>query len=289
MKQKIIFLAVFSICFFYGQLQCQTLDSLLRYADYHYQRGNYSLAAKEYQRIIFFGRNVYNYHIFNRLADIYYKNRNYKKAVAFYSHALNNTANDSLKKRHIFQKADCYILLNKYQYALAELLSFNDSILKSIEIRHKEFLMGMAYYGLEDFQKSKQYFLNALHENNAEGHVRIEEIFSKRKFLHRPNPKLALILSLILPGMGQYYAGDIKNGVNSFILLSGIVYLGISIAVKYKFIDAVISVFPWYQRYFQGGYTKAEKIALRKRQAKRSERFNEILLIVQQDMYNKEP
>jgi tetratricopeptide (TPR) repeat protein len=232
---------------------------------------------------------VYNYHIFNRLADIHYKNRDYKKAVVFYSHALNNTTNDSLKKRHLFQKADCYILLNKYQYALAELLSFNDSILKSIEIRHKEFLMGMAYYGLEDFQKSKQYFLNALHENNAEGHVRIEEIFSKRKFLHRPNPKLALILSLILPGMGQYYAGDIKNGVNSFILLSGIVYLGISIAVKYKFIDAVISVFPWYQRYFQGGYTKAEKIALRKRQAKRSERFNEILLIVQQDMYNKEP
>ncbi len=51
-------------------------------------------------------------------------------------------------------------------------------------------------------------------------------------------------------------------------------------AVKYKFIDAILSIMPWYQRYYQGGFNRAEKMAEKKRSINRSNYFNEILKII---------
>jgi hypothetical protein len=107
----------------------------------------------------------------------------------------------------------------------------------------------------------------------------LAELFSKKNLLS-PSPKRARIMSMILPGLGQTYSGDLKSGLNSLLLTSGLIALGINISIRYRLVDAVFSILPWYQRYYTGGYGKAEEIAIRKRQKKRNEVYTKVLKLI---------
>ena len=77
---------------------------------------------------------------------------------------------------------------------------------------------------------------------------------------------------MCLPGLGQFYAGDIKNGINSLVINALFVGLFTYSFVTISPIDAYFSVLPWFQRYYKGGYTKAGIIAeqkVKKRRAKK--------------------
>jgi hypothetical protein len=56
--------------------------------------------------------------------------------------------------------------------------------------------------------------------------------------------------------------------------------LGFNISAKYQPVDAILTILPWYQRYYTGGYGKAEEIARKKRDMKRNEIYIRILKLV---------
>ena len=63
---------------------------------------------------------------------------------------------------------------------------------------------------------------------------------------------------MIIPGSGQIYAGDWRNGLNSLLLTGGLMTLGIYTISAAGFIDGIVMVGPWYQRYYTGGFKRAE-------------------------------
>ena len=77
----------------------------------------------------------------------------------------------------------------------------------------------------------------------------------------RRNPRLARRLS-ILPGLGQFYAGDIKNGLNSMVLLGGIGYGSYWLASEIHPLAAIPLVL-FATRYYAGGIANSEKYATR--------------------------
>jgi hypothetical protein len=85
---------------------------------------------------------------------------------------------------------------------------------------------------------------------------------------------------MITPGLGQAYSHDLKSGLNSLLLTSGLIALGINISIRYSPVDAIFAILPWYQRYYTGGFGKAGEIASRKRQLKRNEVYNKILKMI---------
>jgi len=90
-------------------------------------------------------------------------------------------------------------------------------------------------------------------------------------------PKVAGVLSIVIPGSGQLYAGDYKNAVNSFLLVAVFAAIGTDMFIRYAWYDSLISVFPWFLRYYTGGYKNAMKIAEQKRTEKRNKRLNKII------------
>ncbi|NJK95024.1 MAG: hypothetical protein HC905_09040 [Bacteroidales bacterium] len=62
--------------------------------------------------------------------------------------------------------------------------------------------------------------------------------------LYRPNPRTASILSLCFPGLGQFYAGDIKNGINSLLLTTALVSLGVKISLEQSIWDGIFLLCP---------------------------------------------
>ncbi len=252
----------------------QTISQTIEFADNQFEIKNYEIALQNYKRILFFEKEKNNFYIYNQIANIYLELHDYSKAVEYYKLSINCCTNDSLKFELIFKKASCYIFESEFRYALIDLYGLSDTLSIYFQKR-KFFYLGICFYGLNNFDSAEKYFIKSMANCCAEQQDAIHILFTNKK-LKKPNPKTAYILSLILPGLGQIYAGDIKDGVNSLFLTSSIATLAIYVATQYHVIDA-ISIVPWYTRFYQGGFYNAKNIAEKKLQTNRNEIFNNVI------------
>jgi tetratricopeptide (TPR) repeat protein len=264
---------IFSLILFQN-LPAQNFEETIRFGDDQLKSGNLALALKSYQRAAFFSEGCENLYLFKQIAEISYFEKNYETAQKFYGLAYNQSGDDSIKTELLFNKAYCQILNKNYQFAIIDLFSVNDT--SRIAQKRLNFYLGTCYFGLEDFNTAHIYFEACLETSDKK---ELSDLFS-RKLLQTPSPKKARIMSMVIPGLGQTYAGDLKSGINSLLLTSGLIALGVNISIRYQLIDAIVAILPWYQRYFTGGYNKAEAIAVRKRELKRNETYNRILKLV---------
>ena len=261
--------------FLFVKSPAQNFRETLMFAENQFKSGDLNTSLKAYQRALFFSEGEDNLDIFRQLAMISYIKGDYDSAQEYYGLAYNQAEFDSLRNELLFLKATCQIISGQYQFAIIDLLSVNDSVLPVK--RRLNFYLGVCYFGLEDFKNAKSYFESCVNDHDR---PELEKLFSSRK-LSSPSPNAARILSMIIPGSGQVYSGDMKAGVNSLLLTSGLIALGINISVKYQLIDAIATVLPWYQRYYMGGIGKAEEIAVSRRQARRNETYVAVLKLVE--------
>jgi tetratricopeptide (TPR) repeat protein len=255
-------------------LSAQDFDETVSFADNQFKSGQYTTALKTYQRALFFSDGRRDLYLFRKIAEISYLNNDFETAQKYYGLAFNQAGSDSLRTELLFNKASCQILNKNYQLALIDLFSVNDSA--EIIQKRLNFYLATCYFGLEDFSQAKTYFETCLPVHDT---AELATLFT-RKNLQSPSPKTARVLSMIIPGLGQTYSGDLKSGFNSLILTSGLIALAVNIGIRYRPIDAILSVLPWYQRYYTGGYGKAEEIAIRRQQQKRSDVYNKILKLI---------
>lgn len=255
-------------------LHAQNFEETIHFGDNQFKSGELSTALKAYQRALFFSEGRSNLYLFRQIAQISYFNYDYENAQKYFGLAYNQSENDSLKTELLFSKAFCQILNKNYQFAIIDLFSVGDT--SRIVKNRLNFYLATCYFGLEDFGQAKTFFKSCISLKDT---AVLASLFARRNLLS-PSPKTARIMSMIIPGSGQIYSGDLKAGLNSLLLTSGLIALGVNIGIRYRPIDAVFSILPWYQRYYTGGYGKAEGIALKKRQLKRNEVYNKILTLI---------
>jgi tetratricopeptide (TPR) repeat protein len=272
---KFCVLTIFSLLLLQN-LVAQNFEETLDFADNQLKNGDKDLALKAYQRALFFSEGENNLYLFRQIADISLMNEDYETANNYYGLAYNQSDNDSEATDLLFLKSTCHILSKNYQFAIIDLLSINDT---SPSVRNRlHFYLATCYFGLEDFEKAEYYFRSCIDENSINA---LAALFAG-KGLNAPSPKKARVMSMIIPGLGQTYSGDLKSGVNSLALSAGLIVLVIKVSAKFSFLDGVVMVLPWYQRYYMGGYNSAEEIAKLKRQENRNRIFSEVLVLVKE-------
>ncbi|MFC2121979.1 hypothetical protein ACFLTI_10340, partial [Bacteroidota bacterium] len=225
-KLKILFFLIFSLT---SNVKAQNLEDVIAFADLQYESRNYNSALREYERALFFSNDKKHTYLFRQTANCFFSLDDYESAMTYYDYAYINNTNDSIKLECLFQKTLCYILLKNFNLALVELYSMDESVSDYFQ-RKKHFYLGTCNFGLERYDEAFNSFLSSASEDN-ETKDRLISHFKNKKRLFRPNPKTALILSIIVPGSGQIYSGDIKNGINSFLLCGGLFAIGVNIAI----------------------------------------------------------
>lgn len=277
MNRKIVFFLLFNI-FLVSFSRSQSIEQVVDMANQYFKEENYTLAIKEYQRSLFFSSNTSSV-ILYQIGMCFQKLGQYEKASEFFDKAFFSFQNDSLKINALFKKAESLLLNKDYNLALTELFGIGDSI-SANNYRKRELYCAIAYYGNNDFDNAEKCFINSVDSGCKAERQHIRSIFSDKKRFYRPKPSTASILSMCFPGLGQFYAGDIRNGLNSVLLTSALVFIGVRIAVNQTIWDALFTIAPWYQRYYQGGYTRAENIAFEKRANKRRLAYEEVIQII---------
>jgi len=240
---------------------------------------NYELSIENFNRVLFFEPNYNSSETSYKLAECYKAVGNYKKSLKIYDIAYFVTNSDSIKSEILFRKTELYILSGDYNFALVELFNLNP-VLSEYFRSKSNFYYGVIYFQTEDFVKSHNYFAALADSTDIQYAVTLNNIFKETPKLDRYNPKVTKIMSLIIPGLGQLYVGDYKNAANSFGLVVASLALFNSVAGNYSLLDAYLTVFPWYQRYYLGGYKATGRITLQKRQEKKNEIYKEIISLV---------
>ncbi|RYU94775.1 tetratricopeptide repeat protein [Emticicia agri] len=264
--------------FFSSVVHSQDLKQTFDFANELYEKKDFSGAANTYRRVIFFDKKEeYRKRCYKNIADCLYATQSYEEAADYYELAFYQQKTDSTKAEVLFRKLSCFLILGNFEYAEIELVNISDNLTPEQQ-RRKTFYAAILHFSTEKYADSKKEFLALIDSSNVEARQNIEQLFVKNDKISRLSPKKAKVLSIILPGLGQFYAGDIKNGFNSLLLTGGVVTWGILAAIGSPApLDIFITMVPWFQRYYMGGYKKAEVIAENQKKKRRSKVYNQIL------------
>ncbi len=274
MQKILLILFIFIVKTSFSQDLKQSFD----FANELFNKKDYAGASITYRRVIYFDKtDNYRKDCYKNIADCLYETQQYEEAADYYELAFFQQKSDSAKAEIIFRKMSCYLILNNFEYAEIELLNL-PSNLNIEQTKRKTFYTAILNFSTEKYDLAKAQFLSLVDSSNIESRIKIEQLFDKNEKINRLNPKAARIMSMIIPGLGQFYAGDIKNGTNSIILTVGIATWGIVSAVKSTSpFDILVTAAPWFQRYYMGGYKKAEQITINEKMRRRSKVYNQIL------------
>jgi len=256
----------------------QDLGETFKFGKEQFLYGNSNSAAIAFERVLFFSEDSFQVASLNYLGEIELRNAKPLEAANYFQRAYNLEQDRNKQVGYLLKKCSSLLEAGQIDYALIDLLSIENEVEDSLR-KTKYLLQGIAHFSRMSFPESHQSFLLAIDEKETIKKNKIDSLFIKLEAIKGPKPKKARILSTIFPGLGQLYAGDIKNGINSFILTGGLIILGLNTAINLSLLDALMTVAPWFQRYYMGGFNRAEKIAAEKFKEKQNRIFIEILKV----------
>jgi len=275
-KHIIFCLTVFN--FSYLALQSQTIEQTTNFADSLFYAKDYESAIQEYKRICFF-QNDTNNELSIKIADCYFFKNDFTNSLFFYNEFISNSC-DSLRGTEVkFKIINCHIQNSNFQSAIIELFSLNNLTIKQEKLMN--FYLGVCYYSFDNFKTSEEYFIKSIDSVNFATKTSVENFFNKLTENKKKNPKISVALSLILPGSGHIYCGEYKSGISAFFLNLTILSVGYTISKQYKPMDALIAVYPYFQRYYLGTAKKAYEISIEKNNEFKSEKFIELMEILE--------
>ncbi len=257
-------------------LECKSndIELIIRFGDSLYAQGSYEKALLEYQRAYFFATGEQKSLSGAKMAECYLVTDDFFRARSYYDSAISYTTFESSVTNYQFRKILCLILEKNFSYALYETDQLKGDF-NSIMLRRKYLYKGICYFGLKKYEESHHYLKNSLPETDTVRIVRLQQLFENHKRLSSPNSALAIVLSVVLPGAGQIYSGNIGGGINSVLLLSGLFYISSTLSTS-----GLIIIIPFLYRYYIGGILNAKKFAEEKQKEKQQVFFTNLSIFL---------
>jgi len=275
--RKLLYIILFSYCLI-TPAGAQDIHQMKKFSDEQYTAGNYRTALKEYQRVLFFDeQNEYN-DLYSRIASIHYRLSDLGSAIRYYDLAQTIENNDSIKFELSLKKALCNFKLGNYLEALNELYDLPGHSSAYLQNK-KDLYMGICYFGLNEYDNSQEYFSEIVDSAGAE---KVNTLFSDfERFNKKYRPGKVELMSMFLPGLGQIYTGHTFNGINSFILISGVTVYAVITTINYSLIDGLLVLSSWFYRYYSGGFTNARNFAVEKIEDEKTRIYSEIFSLIE--------
>jgi hypothetical protein len=200
MKLKLILAFLFAI--FLNKVSFGYTESV---PDSLFAIGKYELAAYEYEKVIF---NSKSDTITNEV--LLKKAYCYKNLLDFNSCYINlnriktSPENQELYFTYSYEKALCLYMLNNYSGCNIELNLIEQNVLDSTLKNNCLLLKTLTLCELEKFDESKKTFEKLANLYNME--EKADSIAIAFKTLNIKSERKAKILSMVFPGLGQFYA-----------------------------------------------------------------------------------
>lgn len=274
MKLNVLFFLLWISC--HSVAVAQSAEQCMEIARMQIKIGNDAEARTLLQRVVYFDRKTFGEEAYYHLSYINFRLKSYPQSEFYFDLLYHNAGTDTLKYEALIGKAGALLMQTKYTQAISELLNLPEDIPPYWNTR-KALYLGSAYYGVREFTKAETLLLSIIPAEQKETQSSVKHYLKKARKINRKNPKTAQVMSMVLPGAGQFYAGDIKNGFNSLGLNAVMAWWFIYTLQKTTFGDAVLSTGSWVFRYYAGGFGRVPQITEDVKTKKLNRNFQDIL------------
>ena len=249
---------------FFAAVSVSASDPALDLGDYFFVRENYDAAITEYKRFLFFSADD------PRVGEVQFKiglayrsQKWWLEAAEAMIAAIQRTTETELQAERRVELAVTLIASGAYDLALVELIKV-DMQSQSARLRQRaRFLRGVAYLYQFKWEQARSVFQVYFDEipSAAGAAAEIDTLFLDALNRSQKSEKAARLLSTFLPGLGQTYAGDWKNGLNALLLNGVLGYITLDAAIERDYDDALLSFFFLFYRYYAGNRYRAVEAA----------------------------
>lgn len=229
------------------------------FADRLFKNRDYYRAITEYKRFSYFSNESGQKRRASfRIGESYRKSGRPEKGIPYLLGAARFNPPDALTDSCSFSLAKSWMELGQYEMArhiLDSLQSEEDSTIMVLE--------AWSYFLEGDFQNARSSFLSAHASPLAELAVKGEELRTK-------SPRAASVMSAVLPGTGQIYAGAYRQGFISMALHGLMGYLLYRSIVDQRYFEAAATFYTGFSRFYVSNIASASRLAGEHNEAQRS-------------------
>ncbi len=228
-------------------------NDLLALGDHLFQLKNYDAAITEYKRFIFFHPD--DTHVaatYYQIGLAYRTQGLWQEAIVAMRNAILNATTEDDKSEFQINLAVTLIASKNYDLAQLELIRvmLRDP---NVELdRRVMFLRSVAYVYQFRWEEARE----LLQDYTTDG--KLDILFDKAENLPHKSPRVAKVLSTILPGAGQIYTGNWRSGLNALLLNGVFGYVAVDAVLDKHYADATLWTFLIFLRYYQGNFFRAE-------------------------------
>ncbi|HDS06020.1 MAG TPA: hypothetical protein ENO05_00205 [Bacteroides sp.] len=274
--RNVLSIILFS-CLFSPALISQPIWQLKEHADEQFLAGNFPTALKEYQRVLLFDEDNRYSQVYGDIADIYLALGDDENAIVYYDFARKAVSSDSLKLEYSFSRILCQFRQQRFLLGLSDLYDLPETSSPYFEAK-KNLYTAVCHFGLGETDRSLAYFIEVV---DSAGMAEISTLIGDlKRFEKKYDPDRLQLMSIFLPGLGQLVAGDLKNGLNSILLLGGIGVYSYHTMVTYSILDGTLFLLTWFYRYYTGGHKKAYELGAGKIRDQQRVTYQQILEVV---------
>ena len=218
-------------------------------------QGNYDAAITEYKRFLFFHPDD------ARVGEVYYNIGLAYRAQGLWTEAITGLqtamylAGDSEAKSE-YQLELAVTLIAAQDYDLARLESIK-VMMRSPSTglyRRSLFLQGVACIYQFKWEEARE----VLQAYTTDEGLRV--LFEDALNMPRKSVGVAKVLSQILPGMGQIYVGNWRDGLNALVLNGALGFLTVDAVLDGHYVDAALWGTFIFWRYYEGNTFRAEQV-----------------------------
>lgn len=251
-------LFIFIILFSDFLLAQATIDDLNSNAEKLFENGNYFSAITEFKRVLFFDeRSTFSFNANYKIGLCYKQGAFYDEAIKYFSFAEKST-NDIEKIFELkTQVIRCNILRRTTERAIQLCNELENDKRFSQFIGKINYWKGWAFIFADDWKSAEKFF-----QNSEEG-TQLKYIAQKVN-REKLSVTFAKVISYILPGSGQIYAGNYFSGFLSLAWNVAAGYFTINSFLANRAFDGIVIGELVWLRFYKGNVENAEKYAVQK-------------------------
>jgi len=240
---------------------------ILDLAEKYFNSENYYDAITEYKRYIFFNSKKEDEKItyaYYKIGLAYRNQGKWKDALKALQKSIETANTEYIRDERKIDLSIVLIASGNYSYAEFHLIKVEMfSHIPKIKQRAAFFRGISALYSFK-WKRAREAFHVYFNNQKIESKKiskKIDSLLSKAQNFKYKSPKLAKILSTILPGAGQIYAADWRNGINALVINVATGYFFINDLLKRQYLNAIFKQLFLFRSFYRGNRSLAEESA----------------------------
>ena len=272
-----LFLVLTASLLFFFSFTVMTEAHPLSVGKHLFAQGNYDAAITEYKRFLFFHPDdeciAEAYH---NIGLAYRGQGLWTEAITAFRIAIHHATDDESKSEYQLTLAVTLIATQDYDLAQLELIKVTLRSPSASLYRRALFLRAVAYIYQFRWDEARKVLKNWGTDE------RLDLLFDEALNVPQKSVKVARILSTILPGAGQVYAGNWRGGINALLLNSTLGFLTLDAVLDRYYTDALLWGGLVFWRYYRGNTFRAGEAAAQFNQQRTQQAAEAILQRLQE-------